>query len=156
MMARQGVIIERSTLSFWIGYAAAEVAPVVARLREMLLASTRIFADETVVPVLDPGRGRTKQGYFWAIARDDRPWGGSTPPAVVYSYAPGRGTHPRRRAARRLPRHPAVRRLCGLQEVCRSKRVDAQTVTLAFCWSHVRRGFYDLAKTGSRRSRPRR
>jgi len=94
ILARQGVILERSTLSFWMGYAAAEVAPVVARLREMMLASTRIFADETVVPVLDPGRGRTKQGYFWAMARDDRPWGGSQPPAVVYSYAPGRGhTH---------------------------------------------------------------
>ena len=91
MLARQGVVLERSTLSFWMGYAAAEVAPVVARLREMMLASTRIFADETVVPVLDPGRGRTKQGYFWAIARDDRPWGGDLPPAVVYSYAPGRG-----------------------------------------------------------------
>src|SRR5277367_4317087 len=74
-----------------MGYAAAEVAPVVARLREMMLASTRIFADETVVPVLDPGRGKTKQGYFWAIARDDRPWGGGDPPAVVYNYAPGRG-----------------------------------------------------------------
>ena len=60
-----------------MGYAAAEVAPVVARLREMMLASTRIFADETVVPVLDPGRGKTKQGYFWAIARDDRPWAGT-------------------------------------------------------------------------------
>ena len=80
-----------------MGYAAAEVAPVVARLREMMLALTRIFADETVVPVLDPGRGRTKQGYFWAMARDDRPWGGSQPPAVVYSYAPGRGhTHANR------------------------------------------------------------
>jgi transposase len=66
MMAREGVIIERSTLSFWVGYAAAEVAPVVDRLREMLLASSRIFVDETVVPVLDPGRGRTKKGYFWA------------------------------------------------------------------------------------------
>jgi transposase len=85
ILARQGVILERSTLSFWMGYAAAEVAPVVARLREMMLASTRIFADETVVPVLDPGRGRTKQGYFWAIARDDRPWGGSQPSAVVYT-----------------------------------------------------------------------
>jgi len=59
MMERQGVLIDRATLSFWMGYAAAEVAPVVARLREMLLASARIFADETVVPVLDPGRGRT-------------------------------------------------------------------------------------------------
>ena len=64
---------------------------MVERLREMLLASSRIFADETVVPMLDPGRGRTKKGYFWAIARDDRPWGGSTPPAAVYSYKPGRG-----------------------------------------------------------------
>ena len=64
ILERQGVILERSTLSFWMGYAAAEVAPVVARLREMMLASTRIFADETVVPVLDPGRGRTKQGIF--------------------------------------------------------------------------------------------
>src|SRR3954470_14727930 len=54
MMERQGVLIDRATLSFWMGYAAAEVAPVVSRLREMLLASTRIFADETVVPVLDP------------------------------------------------------------------------------------------------------
>ena len=91
IMARQGVTLDRSTLAFWLGYAAAEVAPVVARLREMMLASTRIFADETVVPVLDPGRGRTKQDYFWAIARDDRPWGGNEPPAVVYAYAPGRG-----------------------------------------------------------------
>ena len=47
--------------------------------------------DETVVPVLDPGRGCTKKGYFWAVARDDRPWAGPDPPAVAYSYAPGRG-----------------------------------------------------------------
>ena len=86
--------LDRSTLAFWMGYAAAEVAPVVARLRAMMLASRHIFADETVVPVLDPGRGRTKQGYFWAIGRDDRPWRGGEPPAVVYSYATGRGnTH---------------------------------------------------------------
>ena len=57
MMARQGVMLDRSTLASWMGYAAAEVAPVVARLRKMVLASARIFADETVVPVLDPGRG---------------------------------------------------------------------------------------------------
>src|ERR1700676_3369821 len=73
-----------------MGYAAAEIAPVVTRLREMMLASTRIFADETVGPVLDPGRGRTKQGYFWAIGRYDRPWGGKDPPAVVDNDVPGR------------------------------------------------------------------
>jgi transposase len=148
IMARQGVILERSTLSFWMGYAAAEVAPVVARLREMMLASTRIFADETVVPVLDPGRGRTKQGYFWAIARDDRPWGGNTPPAVVYSYAPGRGhTHANTllggyRGILQCDGYAAYKKFAG-------PRPDERSVTLVFCWSHVRRGFYDLAKTGT-------
>src|SRR4051812_42148103 len=146
MMARQGVDLDRSTLSFWMGYAAAEVAPVVARLREMLLQSTRLFADETVVPVLDPGRGRTKQGYFWAIARDDRPWGGGQPPAVVYSYAPGRGhIHANTllggyRGILQCDGYAAYKKFGG------SKSADPP-VTLAFCWSHVRRGFYDLAKT---------
>jgi transposase len=146
MMARQGVILERSTLSFWMGYAAAEVAPVVARLREIMLTSTRIFADETVVPVLDPGRGRTKQGYFWAIACDDRPWGGSQPPAVVYRYAPGRGhSHADTllggyRGILQCDGYAAYKKFGG------SKSADPP-VTLAFCWAHVRRGFYDLAKT---------
>jgi transposase len=145
MMARQGVILDRSTLSFWMGYAAAEVAPVVARLREMLLASTRIFADETVVPVLDPGRGQTKQGYFWTIGRDDRPWSGGEPPAVVYSYAPGRGhTHATAllggyRGILQCDGYAAYKKLVG------AKSADP-SITLAFCWSHVRRGFYDLAK----------
>jgi transposase len=60
-------------------------------MREALLGSSRLFVDETRAPVLDPGRGRTKTGYFWTIARDDRGCGGSDPPAVVYTYAPGRG-----------------------------------------------------------------
>ena len=145
ILERQGIILERSTLSFWMGYAAAEVAPVVARLREMMLASTRIFADETVVPVLDPGRGRTKQGYFWAIARDDRPWAGSQPPAVVYSYAPGRGhIH----ANTLLGGYRGILQCDGYaayKKVAGSKSTET-SVTLAFCWSHVRRGFYDLAK----------
>src|ERR1700760_1997685 len=145
ILERQGGMIERSTLSFWMGYAAAEVAPVVARLREMMLASTRIFADETVVPVLDPGRGRTKQGYFWAMARDDRPWGGSQRPAVVYSYAPGRGhTHANTllggyRGILQCDGYPAYKKFAGSKSA-------GTGVTLAFCWSHVRRGFYDLAK----------
>jgi transposase len=88
---RQGLTFDRSTLASWVGTPAAEIAPVVGRLKEIMLALERLFADETVVPVLDPGRGKTKQGYFWAIARDDRPWGGKDPPAVIYSYAPGRG-----------------------------------------------------------------
>ena len=146
IMARQGVTLDRSTLAFWLGYAAAEVAPVVARLREMMLASTRIFADETVVPVLDPGRGRTKQGYFWAIARDDRPWGSREPPAVVYSYAPGRGhVHARAllggyRGILQCDGYAACKKFAGPAR-------DEQSVTLVSCWSPVRRGFDDLAKS---------
>src|SRR4051794_18403919 len=145
IMARQGVELDRSTLSFWTGYAAAELIPVVARLREILLQSTRLFADETVVPVLDPGRGRTKQGYFWAIARDDRPWGGSQPPAVVYSYAPGRGhIH----ANTLLGGYRGILQCDGYNAYKKFGAVKSTDppVTLAFCWSHVRRSFYDLAK----------
>jgi transposase len=90
ILARQGITIDRSVLAFWTGYAAAEIKPVWRLMREELLRSTKLFVDETTAPVLDPGRGRTKTGYLWALARDDRPWQGGAPPAVVYSYAPGR------------------------------------------------------------------
>jgi hypothetical protein len=76
-------------LADWLGTAALEIRPVVRRLREILLASPRLFADETTLPVLDPGRGKVKKGYAWALARDDRPWGGTDPPAVGRSM-PGR------------------------------------------------------------------
>jgi len=145
MMARQDVLIDRATLAAWVGHAAAEVAPVVARLREILLASARLCADETVVPVLDPGRGKTKKGYFWTIARDDRPWNGDAPPAVVYTYAPGRG---HRFAQALLSGYHGILQCDGYaayKTLVDPKSEDAGVI-LAFCWSHVRRGFYDLAK----------
>ena len=89
--ARQGIELDRSTLADWVGRAAAELRPLHERLFEHLKRSPKLFMDETRAPVLDPGRRRTKTGYLWAIARDDRPWGGTDPPAVVYLYAPGRG-----------------------------------------------------------------
>ena len=91
ILAREGIEIDRSTLAHWVGFAAFELAPLHERLVANLKASTKLFADETRCPVLDPGRGKTKTGYLWAIARDDRPWGGCDPPAVAYLYAPGRG-----------------------------------------------------------------
>jgi transposase len=77
ILARQGIGIGREVLADWTGTAAAEIAPVVRRMHEILLGSPRLFADETAMPVLDPGRGQTKKGFAWAIARDDRPWGGA-------------------------------------------------------------------------------
>ena len=85
MLAAQGLDIKRSVLAFWVGYAAAELRPVYDRLRELILTSGKIAVDETKAPVLDPGRGRVKEGYFWAVARDDRSWGGKDPPAVAFA-----------------------------------------------------------------------
>src|SRR5205085_4411709 len=87
MLAVQGIEIDRSTLAFWVGYAAAELMPLYERLKQTLLSSARIAVDETPVPVLDPGRGKTKTGYFWSMARDDCPFGGKDPPSVIYAYA---------------------------------------------------------------------
>jgi transposase len=88
MLARDGIAIDLSTLANWVGFAAFELAPLHERLVANLKASDKLFADETRCPLLDPGRGRTKTGYLWAIARDDRPWCGRDPPAVAYLYAP--------------------------------------------------------------------
>ncbi|MET4449416.1 hypothetical protein ABIB75_007730, partial [Bradyrhizobium sp. GM2.2] len=73
----------RELPSAGLGYAAQELKPLWHRLRELLLASPKLCVDETPAPVLDPGRGRTKTGYFWALSRDDRPWAGPDPPGVV-------------------------------------------------------------------------
>src|SRR6202165_308720 len=91
MLLAQGIDLKRAGVAFWVGYAAAELHPLWLRLREIILTAGKIAVDETTAPVLDPGRGRTKKGFFWAIARDDRPWGGTDPPAVAYTSARGRG-----------------------------------------------------------------
>ena len=78
------------------------------------MAAERVHADDTTVPVLDPGRGKTKTGRLWCYVRDDRPFAGQAPPAVLYRYSPDRkGEHPQP-APRTVPRHPAGGRLCGL------------------------------------------
>jgi transposase len=148
MLATQGIEIDRSTLAYWAGYAAAELAPLVERLREILLGSARLAVDETTAPVLDPGRGRTKTGYFWAIARDDRPWGGIDPPAVVYTYAPGRGAE---QGLKPLAGYSGIVQCDGYaayKQLADPARAGG-AVTLAFCWAHVRRQFYDISKSGN-------
>ena len=145
ILERQGIEIDRATLAFWVGYASAELKPLWQRLREKLLGSSRLFVDETKAPVLDPGRGRTKTGYFWTLARDDRPWGGSDPPAVLYCYAPGRGGE---HATALLKGFAGVLQTDGYaayQGLTDPNR-EGGAVTLAHCWAHVRRKFFDIAK----------
>jgi transposase len=146
ILARQGIGIGRDTLAAWVGVAANELKPVVARLREILLGSARLFADETTMPVLDPGRGKTKTGFAWAIARDDRPWGGSEPPAVVFRYAPGRGQE---HAKKLLGDYAGLLQCDGYAAYKSVSSSRADGPTLAFCWAHVRREFFDLSKGGT-------
>ncbi len=142
---RQGIKINRSTLAFWVGYAAAELRPLWSLMRDELLRSDRLFVDETRAPVLDPGRGRTKTGYFWAIARDDRRCGGADPPAVVYTYAPGRGAD---HAITLLETFSGILQTDGYAAY--KKLADRRPdIVLALCWSHARRKFFDLDKGGS-------
>jgi transposase len=148
ILARSGVHIERSTLAHWVGAAAAELQPLHDWLVEQLKKSPKLFCDETRCPVLDPGRGKTKTGYMWALARDDRPWGGTLPPAVAYTYAPGRGgVH----AMKLLDGFNGVLQVDGYaayDQLARPTRPGG-AITLALCWSHLRRKFYELYVGGN-------
>jgi transposase len=141
--ARQGITLDRSTLADWVGRAAFALAPVHARLLERLKQSSHLFADETTAPVLDPGRGRTKTGQLWAYAGDQRPWAGPDPPGVAYVYAPDRK---HARPAEHLAGFSGTLQVDGYGAY--AALAEGGKVTLAFCWSHVRRQFYDIqAKT---------
>jgi len=143
ILTRQGVEIERSTLADWVGTAAAELQPLHDYLLDQLKASPKLFCDETRCPVLDPGRGKTKTGFMWSLARDDRPWGGTEPPAVVYSYAPGRGAV---HAVELLAGFSGILQVDGYaayKQLANSNR-EGGPVTLAYCWSHLRRKFYEI------------
>jgi transposase len=148
IFARQGIELDRSTLGDWVGRACWWLEPLWRLLRRHVLGSTRIFADDTTLPVLDPGRGRTKTGRLWGYAIDDRPWGGSTPPAVVYLYAADRkGEHP----AAHLADFEGVLQVDGyggFKSLLENRPPGA--IRLAFCWAHCRRRFYEIHQaTGS-------
>lgn len=141
--ARQGIQLDRSTLADWVGRAAWYLRPLRDHILERLRRSQRLFADETTAPVLDPGRGRTKTGQLWAYARDDRPWGGGDPPMVAYVYAADRKGE---RAEAHLGDFAGILQVDGYGGYAALAR-RRQQISLAFCWAHVRRKFFELADT---------
>ncbi|WP_298966903.1 IS66 family transposase [uncultured Roseibium sp.] len=144
--SRQGMDLDRSTLAAWVGKSAFELTAVYDALMADLKRSTKLFMDETPAPVLAPGRKRTKTGYFWALARDDRPWGGDDPPAVAFTYAPGRsGQH----ADTILRGFGGVLQVDGYAGYNRLLKRPAQDVSLAYCWAHARRKLHDLTQSGA-------
>jgi len=144
--ARQGVDLDRSTLASWVGKAAYELRPVYDCLLRNLKQSSKLFMDETTAPVLDPGRGKTKTGYFWALARDDRPWIGQAPPGVAFTYAPGRGG---KYADNILQGFSGILQADGYAGYNRLLKRTTQEVQLAYCWAHARRKLYDVAKAST-------
>jgi transposase len=144
IFARQGVELDRSTLANWVGGAVWWLEPLQARLAKHVFASHKLFADDTPIPVLDPGRGRTKTGRLWVYARDDRPWCGPDPPAVVYLYSPDRRSE---RPAVHLTRFKGVVQVDGYPGF---ERLRSDGIQLAACWAHARRKFYEVHQaTGS-------
>jgi hypothetical protein len=107
-----------------------------------VLSAPKLFADDTTLPVLDPGRGRTKTGRLWCYAVDDRPWQGSNPPAAAYIYSEDRkASHP----ASHLAKFRGVLQVDGYSGFANlvTGRGDG-SIQLAFCWAHARRPFYEF------------
>jgi transposase len=95
--ARSGVILDRSLLAQWVGAAHRLLQPLIDAVGRHVLSADKLHADDTPLPVLEPGRGRVRRGYLWTYVRDERPWASGVPPAVWYQYSPNRrGEHPRR------------------------------------------------------------
>jgi Transposase IS66 family len=116
-----------------------------ARLAAHVVGSDKIFADDTPIPVLDPGRGRTKTGRVWVYTRDDRPWGGPDPPAAVYFYSPDRKAE---RPASHLEAFHGVLQVDGYAGF--ERLTERGNIVLAACWAHTRRKFFDVHEaTGS-------
>ena len=148
IIGRQGIDLDRSTLADWVGRAAFELRPVFDALIADLKRSTKLFMDETRAPVLDPGSRKTKTGYFWALARDDRPWGGGSPPGVAFTYAPGRGGIHAERILQGFSGILQVDGYAGYNRLIAPDRI-VPDIQLAYCWAHARRKLVEITRNGS-------
>jgi transposase len=141
--AREGLALDRSTLCDWVGQAAWLLDPVVAAIRRHVFAAEKIHGDDTTVPVLAPGLGRTKTGRLWVYVRDDRPFCGGAPPAAAYFYSPDRrGEHP----ASHMAAFSGLLQAdgyAGFEALYGAKRTAPGPITEVACWAHCRRGFFD-------------
>ena len=139
MYAREGVELDRSLLAKWVGHGATLLQPLVDALRLHVMTATKLHADDTPVPVLEPGNGKTKTGRLWVYVRDDRSSADTTPPAVWFAYTPDRkGIHPQQHLESFSGALQADA-YGGYQAIYETGRVKE-----AACWAHARRQFYEL------------
>jgi transposase len=150
--ARSGVTIDRSQRAEWLGHIAWLLMPLVELVAAHVMAGRTVHADDTPVDVLAPGTDKTKTGRLWVYLRDERPHGGTAPPAVLYRYTPDRkGEHCRKQLASFVGYLHAdgYAGFAKLYEIAGSRTADAMLVqgpprvAEVACWSHARRGFWD-------------
>ena len=136
--AREGVGLERSTMAQWVGGCFELFNPLLEALTRYVMGAGKLHADDTPVPVLDPGRGKTKTGRLWTYVRDDRPADSDEPPAVLFRYSPDRrGEHPKEH----------LKRFTGILQAdayAGFGHLYGERVQEAACWAHARRAFYEL------------
>lgn len=145
IFARSGVELDRGLLAHWMGRASALLNPLADAIGAHVRQGAALHADDTPVPVLDPGRGKTRTGRLWALVRDERPWGGPAPPATVYLYSPDRkGEH-------------ATRLLAGCRGLLHADgyagfntlyvpepKTGVPRLTEVACWAHARRKIFEV------------
>ena len=145
--ARDGLEIDRSTLGDWVGQAAWLLAPVVAAIRRHVFAAEKIHGDDTTVPVLAPGLGRTATGRLWVYVRDDRLFAGPAPPAAAYFYSPDRGAeHPTAHMAS-FTGFLQADGYAGFEGLYTPARTKPGPITEVACWAHCRRKIFDVWET---------
>jgi len=139
MYAREAIELDRSVLARWVGEASELMAPLVEVLRRYVMSTDKLHGDDTPLPVLAPGKGRTKIGRFWTYVRDSRPAGDAAPAAVWFSYSPDRkGEHPQRHLAK----------FRGILQADAysgfNKLYEGGLIQEAPCMAHIRRKFFEL------------
>jgi transposase len=147
MYARDGVEISRNTMANWMGHVGFHLAPLAARILALIKEGERVYADETTLPTLAPGSGKTKTAWLWTYARDDRTFGGTAPPMVAYRFEDSRGGE---NVERHLAGYTGLLQVDGwgaYNRLAEAKRVGGP-LQLAACWAHLRRKFFELHVSG--------
>jgi transposase len=138
IFARQGVEIERSTLAGWVGAASDLLSPLVTALRKHVMSGMKLHADDTPIPVLAPGNGKTRTGRLWTYVRDDRPAGDATAPAVWFAYSEDRrGEHPQQHLKN-------FRGALQADAYAGFHHLYSGDIYETACWAHARRKFHEI------------
>jgi transposase len=147
--AREGVDLDRAVMANWVGKSVWITTPLVEAISDHVMAATALHGDDTPVPVLAPGAGKTKTGRLWVYLRDERPYAGPAPPAVIYRYSPDRkGEQPQRHLAH-FRGFLHADGYAGFGALYQAEGGKPAPVIEVFCWAHVRRKFHDLHLAGS-------